>query len=107
METVQGMSVVKSFNLTGKGDKKLQNAFEYNRRTNVEVTNILTPYTALQEAILQIAGVGIFCCRAALDKRRHKPCKRSYGACNVFPRFQPDKGFRYGRFNAEYGGCRY
>ena len=59
LETVQGMSVVKSFNLTGKGDKKLQNALEYNRRTNVEVTNILTPYTALQEAILQIAGVGM------------------------------------------------
>ena len=59
LETVQGMSVVKSFNLTGKGDKKLQNALEYNRRTNVEVTNILTPYTALQEAILQIAGFGM------------------------------------------------
>lgn len=64
LETVQSMSVVKSFNLTGRGDKKLQNALEYNRRTNVEVTNILTPYTALQEAILQIAGVGILlpCC---------------------------------------------
>ncbi len=59
LETVQGMSVIKSFNLTGKGDKKLQDALEYNRRSNIEVTNILTPYTALQEAILQIAGVGM------------------------------------------------
>ena len=59
LETVQGMSVVKSFNLTGKGDKKLQDALEYNRRANIDVTNILTPYTALQEAILQIAGVGM------------------------------------------------
>lgn len=53
------MSVIKSFNLTGKGDKKLQDALEYNRRSNIEVANILTPYTALQEAVLQIAGVGM------------------------------------------------
>ena len=59
LETVQGMSVVKSFNLTGKGDKKLRDALEYNRRANVDVTNILTPYTALQEGILQIAGIGM------------------------------------------------
>lgn len=59
LETIQGMSVIKSFNLTGKGDKKLQDALEYNRQSNIEVTNILTPYTALQEAVLQIAGVGM------------------------------------------------
>ncbi len=59
LETIQGMSVIKSFNLTGKGDKKLQDALDYNRRSNIEVTNILTPYTALQEAILQVAGVGM------------------------------------------------
>ena len=59
LETVQGMSVVKSFNLTGRGDKKMQDALEYNRRSNVEVADILTPYTALQEAVLQIAGVGM------------------------------------------------
>ncbi len=59
LEIIQGMSVIKSFNLTGKGDKKVQDALEYNRRANVDVTNILTPYTALQEMILQIAGVGM------------------------------------------------
>ncbi len=59
LEIIQGMSVIKSFNLTGKGDKKVQDALEYNRRANVDVTDILTPYTALQEAVLQIAGVGM------------------------------------------------
>ena len=59
LETVQGMSVVKSFNLTGKGDKKLRDALEYNRRANVDVTKILTPYTALQEGVLQVASVGM------------------------------------------------
>ena len=59
LETVQGMSVVKSFNLTGKGDKKLQDALEYNRSSNVKVAELLTPYTAMQEAVLQIASVGM------------------------------------------------
>lgn len=59
LETVQGMSVIKSFNLTGKGDEKLQNALEYNRRSNIEVAKLLTLYTALQESILQIAEVGM------------------------------------------------
>ncbi len=53
------MNVIKSFNLTGKGDKKLQDALEYNRRSNIDVTNVLTLYTALKEAVLQIAGVGM------------------------------------------------
>ena len=57
LETVQGMSVIKSFNLTGRGDKKLQDALEYNRRSNLEVERMLTPYTAAQEAVLQLAGV--------------------------------------------------
>lgn len=59
LEMIQGMSVIKSFNLTGKGDKKVEDALEYNRKANVDVTNILMPYTTLQEMILQIAGVGM------------------------------------------------
>ena len=57
LENIQGMSVVKSFNLTGKGDKKLQDALEYNRQSNLNVEKVMTPYTALQEAVLQIASV--------------------------------------------------
>lgn len=59
LENVQGMSVVKSFNLSGKGDRKLQDALEYNRRSNLEVEQIMTPYTAAQEAVLQIASVAM------------------------------------------------
>ncbi len=66
LETVQGMSVIKSFNLTGKGDKKLQEALEYNRRSNVQVEKVLTPYTALQEFILQLSGVGMMLAAVAL-----------------------------------------
>ena len=59
LETVQGMSVIKSFNLTGKGDKKLQDALEYNRKSNLAVEQVMTPYTAAQEAVLQIASVAM------------------------------------------------
>ncbi len=66
LETVQGMSVVKSFNLTGKGDKKLQDALEHNRKANLRVERVMTPYTAAQEAVLQIAGVGMMLAAVAL-----------------------------------------
>ena len=59
LENIQGMSVVKSFNLTDKGDKKLQDALEYNRRSNLQVETVMTPYTAAQEAVLQIASVAM------------------------------------------------
>ena len=57
LEDVQGMSVIKSFNLTGRGDKKLQNAVEENRRANLEVEQVMTPYTMAEEAVLQLASV--------------------------------------------------
>lgn len=69
LETVQGMAVVKSFNLTGRGDKKLQDALEYNRKKNLRVEQIMTPYTAGQEAALQIAGVGMMLAAVALWAR--------------------------------------
>ena len=59
LETVQGMSVVKAFNLTGRGDKKLRDALEYNRQSNLAVEKLMTPYTAAQEAVLQIASVAM------------------------------------------------
>ena len=66
LETVQGMSVVKSFNLTGKGDKKLQDALEYSRRSNLNVERVMTPYTAAQEAVLQLASVAMMAAAVVL-----------------------------------------
>lgn len=59
LETIQGMSVVKSFNLTGRGDKKLRAALESSRRANLGVEQLMTPYTAAQEFVLQTASVGM------------------------------------------------
>ena len=65
LEDVQGMSVVKSFNLAGKGDRKLQDALEYHRGSNLQVERVMTPYTAAQEAVLQIASVGMMAAAVA------------------------------------------
>lgn len=43
LEYVQGMSVVKSFNLTGRGDHTLQEALEYNCRSNLNIEKMFTP----------------------------------------------------------------
>ena len=53
------MSVIKSFNLSGRGDRKLQDAVEANRKANLEVEQVMTPYTAAQEAVLQLASVAM------------------------------------------------
>ena len=59
LEYVQGMSVVKSFNLTGRGDKTLQKALEFNRKSNCNLERLFTPYTMLQGATLQFASIGM------------------------------------------------
>lgn len=59
LEYVQGMSVVKSFHLSGKGDQKMQDTLEYNRKSNLGMEQLLTPYSILQELVLQIAGIGM------------------------------------------------
>ena len=66
LEYVQGMGIVKSFNLSGRGDKRAQDALEFNRKSNLDMERLMTPYTIFQELVLQIAGiammfVSIFC----------------------------------------------
>lgn len=57
LEYVQGMGIVKSFNLSGRGDKRAQDALEFNRKSNLDMEKLMTPYTILQELVLQIAGI--------------------------------------------------
>lgn len=54
LEQVQGMSVIKSFNLTGKGDKKVRDAMEYNRKSNLDIEKLFTPYNIAQDLTLHI-----------------------------------------------------
>lgn len=57
LEQIQGMSVIKSFNLTGRGDKRVREALEYNRKSNLDIERLFTPYNIAQEAVLHIFSV--------------------------------------------------
>ena len=57
LEQLQGMSVIKSFNLTGRGDRQLREALEYNRKSNLDIEQLFTPYNIAQEGILHLFSV--------------------------------------------------
>ena len=57
LEQLQGMSVIKSFNLTGKGDRQLREALEYNWKSNLDIEQLFTPYNIAQEGILHLFSV--------------------------------------------------
>lgn len=59
LEQIQGMSVIKSFNLTGRGDKKIRKALEENRRSNLNIEKLFTPYTIAQSITLHLFSVGM------------------------------------------------
>mgnify|MGYP001393143695 CR=1 FL=1 len=59
LEYVQGMSVVKSFNLAGKGDRTLQDALEYNRKSNLGMERLFTPYMIVQGILLRMFSIGM------------------------------------------------
>ena len=57
LEQLQGMSIIKSFNLTGKGDQKVRQALEDSRSSNLGIEKLFTPYIMAQEMILQFSSV--------------------------------------------------
>lgn len=59
LEYVQGMGIVKSFNLSGRGDKRVQDALEFNRKSNLDMEKLMTPYAIFEELVLQIAGIAM------------------------------------------------
>ena len=52
LESLQGMSVIKSFNLTGKGDAALKKAIDGNRDSNLALERLFIPYGEIQGIIL-------------------------------------------------------
>lgn len=48
LESLQGMSVIKSFNLTGKGDDALKKAIDGNRDSNLAMERLFIPYGEIQ-----------------------------------------------------------
>ncbi|MCR4713239.1 MAG: ABC transporter ATP-binding protein/permease [Treponemataceae bacterium] len=67
LESLQGMSVIKSFNLTGKGDEALKKAINDNRDSNMAMEKLFIPYGKIQgivlgafKALFLLAGVALF-----------------------------------------------
>ena len=59
LETIQGMSVVKAFDLDNNLDKKVDRAIEESFKKNEKLEKAMTPYVALQQLVLYVFGVGL------------------------------------------------
>lgn len=57
LEQLKGMSVIKSFNLTGRGDARVREALANNCRSNLAIEALFAPYTAAQEIVLHVFSV--------------------------------------------------
>lgn len=59
LETIQGMGVVKAFNLDEEENKKVDRAIERSCAKNSAMERALNPYIALQQIVLNLASVAI------------------------------------------------
>lgn len=57
LETIKGMFIVKSFNLTRRDDRSIDKAIEYNFSTNLNIENLFTPYIMAQQFVLKFFSV--------------------------------------------------
>ena len=57
LEQIEGMPVIKAFNLTGKGDEKVREAIENVRRTNLDCEKLFTSYTIAQNIFLDLFSI--------------------------------------------------
>lgn len=57
LETIKGMFIVKSFNLSRLDDKKVDKAIENNRKSNLAMEQLFTPYTISEDIILKASSV--------------------------------------------------
>ena len=59
LETIQGMSVVKAFDLDHDLDKKVDRAIEASFEKNEKLEKAMTPYVAIQQLVLYVFGVAL------------------------------------------------
>jgi len=57
LETIQGMSVVKAFNLDENANKKVDQAVDESCERNSKLEKAMTPYVALQQLVLKLSSV--------------------------------------------------
>ncbi len=59
LENLQGMSVVKAFNLAGLGDRKLRSAIDEYRDSNMDLEKVFLPYSMFQNIVLGLFKISI------------------------------------------------
>lgn len=62
LETIQGMSVVKAFDLDNNLDKKVDRAIEESFKKNEKLEKAMTPYVVVQQLVLYVFGVTLMFC---------------------------------------------
>ena len=62
LEYIQGMNIVKSFNLGGNSNKKMKQAIEESRVRNTKLETVFIPYGAAQQFVLRLISVSIMFC---------------------------------------------
>ena len=59
LEYVQGMLIVKSFNLGRQSNSKIKQAIEKSKQKNLKLEHLFVPYTVLQQVILYTVSVAV------------------------------------------------
>lgn len=62
LEQIQGMPVIKAFNLRGKGDLRVREALDESRAANLRIEKVFTPYAIAQEMTLRFFSIAIMLC---------------------------------------------
>ena len=62
LEYIQGMNIVKAFNLGGNSNQKMKQAIEESRVRNTKLETVFIPYGAAQQFVLRLISVSIMFC---------------------------------------------
>lgn len=62
LEYIQGMNIVKSFNLGGNSNQKMKQAIEESRVRNTKLETVFIPYGAAHQFVLRLISVSIMFC---------------------------------------------
>jgi len=62
LEYIQGMNIVKSFNIGGNSNQKMKQAIEESRVRNTKLETVFIPYGAAQQFVLRLISVSIMFC---------------------------------------------
>ena len=83
LEYVKGIAVIKSYNLTGKANKKVTSAIKEDRDVNYALEKNYIPFMALQGVAVKLAGVAIIAVSVWLYTQLSMPLFTALVACTA------------------------